>query len=454
MRCARCPGTNACLGYDGPENASVLFIGEAPGKDENRKQQVFVGRIGDEVNRHYLPLAGLRRDQVGFINAISCLPTTSGGRLDPNKTKDLDLLQSCAETNVYPRIERGHVKLIVPLGSFACRAVAPDVELDMHHGRVVETPWGIPAFPMYHPASGIHEPKKMLHLRTDWHRLKSVLKGTYRAAVDDYPDPDYREVIHADEIEELDPCLPLGADTESKRDKTPFCVTYSQRPGTGRLVRAGNIPVLQALGKRLRDWKSDILVHNLPYDEPVFQELGLHVPFRRFVDTMAEVYHLGNLPQGLKALAFRECGMVMEGFEDVVSPHSRRLVLQFYQALSAYTWPKPEESLRMDPETGLWKLYKPQSMSTKLKRFWTDLRKNPAKDVFKMWEENWVEYAGMLEGESGLTYPGMCVSHAPFERVLHYACRDSDATLRLWLNVIRPMRRRVRKYSQELWRVA
>ena len=210
--------------------------------------------------------------------------------------------------------------------------------------------------------------------------------------------------------------------------------------------------MLQELGYRLRQWRAQVVIHNLPYDDPVLHEMGIRIPFRRYVDTMAEVYHLGNLPQGLKALAFRELGMVMEDFEDVVKPHSQKQVLDFYRLATGVDWPKPDEEMEIDSKTGLWKLYKPQGMNTKLKRFWTDFRKNPAKDVFKMWEDNWVSQQGMIEGELGETYPGMCISHAPFEEVLHYACRDADATLRLWLQVLLPMRKRVRKFSQELWR--
>lgn len=178
--------------------------------------------------------------------------------------------------------------------------------------------------------------------------------------------------------------------------------------------------------------------------------MGIHLPYRYVVDTMARVFHLGNLPQGLKALAYRELGMTMQDFDDVVTPHSSLNVLHYYHIASTMKWDRPEEELVQDDKTGLWKLYKPQSMNTKLKRFFTDYSKNPAKDIFEMWTKNWVAQQSMIEAECG-EWPGKCISHVPFEQTLHYACRDADALLRLW-PVLKAMSRQVRHYSQEQWR--
>lgn len=180
--------------------------------------------------------------------------------------------------------------------------------------------------------------------------------------------------------------------------------------------------------------------------------MGLQLPERRIVDTMARVFHLGNLPQGLKALAFRELGMVMEDFEDVVSPYSTEQCLLYLRAAQTYEWPKPEEETVIDETTGLWKLYKPQGMGTKLKRFFTDYSKSPDKDVFKAWD-NWNTSHALIEGTMGKEFPGLDIRHVPFQQMLHYACRDSDATLRLYY-VLEAMRRRVRRFSQELWRIS
>lgn len=429
-----------------------MFIGEAPGKDENKKGMVFIGKTGDEVNTHYLPLAGLRRSAVRFTNAIRCLPSRAGGKLDPNRAKDLALLDVCSACFLYPAIEKHPPKLLIPMGAFACKAICPGVSLELQHGIPVMTEWGIPAFPMYHPAGGIHEPKKMLLIRTDWHRLKTYLNGTLHVAEDAFPNPDYQEVTDAEEISALDPTQPLAIDTESRKGGAPFCLTYAQEPGTGRLIRASRGDLLEALSRQLDRWEAHLLFHHWLSDWPITQAMGVRVPERKVVDTMVRIFHLGNLNQGLKTVAYRELGMVMQDFWDVVSPHSILNVLYYYRQAQTYDWPKPEEELVQDEKSGLWKLYKPQSMNTKLKRFFTDYGKNPEKDVFKMWEDNWTGSHAMIEAECG-PYPGLDVSHVPFGEIVYYACRDADATLRLF-TVLERMRRRVRQVSQEHWREA
>lgn len=305
---------------------------------------------------------------------------------------------------------------------------------------------------MFHPALGIHEPKKMLMIRTDWQRLKSYLAGTLVLPTDPYPEPDYQEVTCEAELL-FDESSPLAMDTESTRKREPFCITYSQAPGTGRLIRADRRDLLLLLQGYLSEWRTPILFHNWLYDWPVTEAMGLALPYRKIVDTMALVYHLGNLPQGLKALAFRECGMTMQDFDDVVLPHSKQNVLWYYTLMRLEEWPKPEPRLDRDESTGLWTLYKPQSLNTKLKRFYTDYEKNPdEKDVFVMWEKNWLAEQTMVTERLG-EWPGKCISHVPFDQMLYYACRDADALLRLRPLLMR-MRQQVRRVSQEHWRVA
>lgn len=411
--------------------------------------RVFVGKTGEEVNRHYLPIAGLRRESVTVTNAISCLPVSSGGKLDPKSAKDQQLLMSCAAHHLYPLIDRMRPKLIVAMGNFACQALDPNINLELQHGLPVQTTFGA-VYPMYHPATGLHEPKRMLHIRNDWIRLKSHLAGTFTPPVDEYPDPDYQEVEDESEFLYLDPERILAADTETTGRREPFCLTYTQFPGSGRLVRAERVDLLRALQSKLQAWRAPILFHNWLFDRPVTRAMGLQIPDRLVMDTMALVFHLGNLPQGLKALAYRELGMTMQDFDDLVTPHSSARVLDYYRKMDEWEWPRPDEQLII--EKGKFKLYRPQSLSTKLKRFFTDYSKNPDKDVFTMWEDNWEEHQAEIETECG-EWPGKDIQHAPFAEVLHYACRDSDALLRLYPKLVQ-MRQRVRKFPQEKWRVA
>lgn len=455
-RCPACPNVNVCIPPDGPQQkGGILFIGEAPGGDEDRDARKyppgrpFIGKTGQEVDGHYLAVAGLTRSTVCFTNAIRCLPDRPKGKLDPTRPQDIALLESCANHHLYPLIERLRPRVLCPLGNFAARALFGEpFDLELRHGLPTTSPWGIPAFPMYHPALGLHEPKKMLYVRTDWHRLRQFLTGSLLIPHDDYPSPDYAEVTDAREIQNIDVDQPLAADTEFGR-AGPFCLTYSQRGGVGRLIRASRADLLETLGQRLQRGRGQILFHNWLTDWPITEAMGLQLPYRRVVDTMARVFHLGNLPQGLKALALRELGMEMTDFDDVVRPHSTQEVLRYYRLAYAETWPKPAPQMVYDVDGSL-KAYKPQGMGTKLKRFFTDYTKNPTgKDVFEAWD-NWEDSHAMIEERLG-PWPGLDITHVPFEEVLPYACRDADALIRLW-PLLKRMSRLTRRFSQEHWR--
>jgi uracil-DNA glycosylase family 4 len=445
--CRLCPRRHNPVPPSGPGHVGgPLFIGEVPNRDEVKYGIPFVGKAGQELDDHYLPIAGLRRDNCDFTYSLKCQPPASSGKLDTKKSSDMELLQACAEAHLFQEIYEKQPSILVPLGALACRIIDPSIHLDVQHGFPVPTIWGIPAFPMFHPNSGLHEPKKMLHIRTDYIRLRAYLAGRLVVPRDEHPTVDYAEVTDASEFKRMGPVTRhLACDTESSQRRGAFCLTYSTAPGTGRLIRASRPDLLAAFQRALDKWRGPILWHNWLHDYKV-------VPNRLIRDTMLFAFHLGNLPQGLKALSWRELGMEMSDFEDVVTPHAIVKVIEYYRQMQGIEWGKPEEELVRDDKTGLWKLYKPQSLNTKLKRFFTDFGKNPEKDVFQMWTKNWADMQDRIEAELG-PWPGLDVADAPFEEVLPYACRDADALGRLWPKLLE-MRRRVRKYPQERWRVA
>lgn len=449
-RCALCPAKHNLVPPSGPEESDVIFIGEAPGKDEDRLGQPFVGKTGEEVNRHYLPLAGLRREAVYFNNAIRCLPDRPQGRLDIHRDADRELLISCSTTGYLERLRLRTSRLIVPMGVLACYAIDPDINLELQHGIPVETAWGT-AFPMYHPAGGLHEPKKMLMIRNDWVRLGKYLKGKLRIHQDVWPTPDYKEIsadeLLTDYLECNDYTSPIACDTEVTRFREPFCLSYSTFPGTGRLIRAEDTEALEIFQCMLDRWEGPILFHNWLFDSQVVEKMGLVFPHKHIVDTMVRAYHLGNLPQGLKALAYRLLGMQMQDFDDLVTPYSTPLCLQYLRDALSHEWDKPEEQLKRD-KNGDWKLYKPQSIGTKVKRFLTDYQKHPDKDVYQAWD-NWSDDHSHFETVCG-QWPGKDIRYVPMEKVIHYACRDADATRRLWY-VLKGMTRQVRRKLSEHW---
>lgn len=448
-RCPLCPNVNDPLPCEGPTKCDIFFVGEAPGASEQKQKRIFIGKTGQELNDHYLPLAGLRRSNVRIGNAIKCLPPGHGGRLDSGRNKDIELLMACASHSLYSEIQEVSPRLIVPMGAFACQAIDPDIQLDLQHGIPLETSWGT-VFPMWHPSAGLHEPKRMLLIRNDWIRLGKYLKGKLRLPKDECPIPQYMPVTFMDHktFDGGAVYRPMACDTEITGAGNPYCLTYSVEPGHGRLIKADDPDGLYYFQKRLNERTGPILFHNWLFDKHVVEAMRLRFPEHLIVDTMVMAFHLGNLPQGLKALARRELGMTMDDFSDVVTPYSLPIALEYLRAAQEIDWPKPEEQLVRD-EDGKWKMYKPQSMSTKLKRFFTDYAKNPNKDVFDMWANNWEDSHAQIEAVLG-PWPGRCITHVPFDKVIHYACRDADATLRLW-HRLQGMTRKVRKTLQENW---
>lgn len=431
-----------------------MFIGEAPGPTENKTKRPFDGKAGEELNRGYLPICNLKRPNVRVMNAISCLPITTGGRLNMQREKDLLLLNCCAEHHLFPELERAKPKLIVPMGAFACRAIDPDINLELQHGFPVCTKRGM-AFPMYHPAGGIHEPKKMLQIRTDWTRLNKYLKHKLRIPVDSFEGKEQYEHLDSPVLirDILGPYCssPLACDTESTQQQKPFCLTFSTEPGTGFLIRANDLPCVEAFQESINRWRGPILWHNWLYDINVVTKMGLVFPRKLIRDTMVMAFHLGNIPQGLKALAYRELGMTMQDFDDLVTPYATTRVLEYYRQAYAEDWGKPEEQL-VRGDGGKWKLYKPQGFNAKLKRFFGDFNKNPEKNIFEIWQRNWSELHSQVEERMG-TWPGKCISYAAEDNwpdTLRYACRDADATLRLY-PILKRMQRNMRRTVQEHW---
>jgi hypothetical protein len=387
-----------------------------------------------------------------MTNAIKCRPNTTDGKLKMDREKDRALLAGCATFHLYKELRAAKPKLIIPMGAFACAAIDTDINLELQHGFPIKTNWGW-TFPMYHPAGGIHEPKKMLLIRNDWYRLRQYLKGKLKLPVDPFAgSEDYRLIEDPYQINEdlagMQDCS-LACDTETTRKKQPFCLTYSVKPGTARLIRAEDKESLAQFQRHLNEWESEILWHNWLFDYGVTKRMGLTFPRRLIRDTMKDAFHLGNIPKGLKALSFRHLGMTMEDFDDVVRPHSTARVVEYYRRAQELDWEKPDQQLVRDPKTAKWKLYSPQSMSTKLKRFFTDYTKNPLKDVFEMWEKNWEDEQEVIEAACG-EWPGKCISHVPFELAKFYACRDADALLRLAPMLTRAIRG-VRRKPQETW---
>lgn len=132
---------------EGAEDAKIVFIGEAPGKQEDILGRPFVGPAGQFLD-DLLRSAGLKRSEVYICNVVKCRPPENR---DPLPTE----IQAC-ESWLNRQLELLEPKMIVTLGRFSLARYFPQQTISRIHGNVKRLD-GILYFPMYHPAAALHQ---------------------------------------------------------------------------------------------------------------------------------------------------------------------------------------------------------------------------------------------------------------------------------------------------------
>jgi uracil-DNA glycosylase len=172
--CTRCKlsGTRSNIVFGvGDPNADLVFVGEAPGGDEDRQGEPFVGLAGQLLTK-MIGAMGFRRDQVYICNVIKCRPPS-------NRNPEPDEVAACEP---FLKGQLGAIKprMIVTLGKFAsqsiCRESTPITRLRGNF-RSYE---GIPVMPTYHPAYLLRTPEAK---REAWADLQSVLAALAKMGI-------------------------------------------------------------------------------------------------------------------------------------------------------------------------------------------------------------------------------------------------------------------------------
>ncbi|MCL4466609.1 MAG: uracil-DNA glycosylase [Chloroflexi bacterium] len=168
-RCQRCglgkARTRAVPG-EGPANAEIVFIGEAPGYHEDRQGRPFVGPAG-LLLEELLALIRLRRNDVYIANVIKCRPPMNR---DPLPTE----IAACQDY-----LDRQLLALrplvIVTLGRFSMARYFPNQSISRIHGspRRGES---VVYYPVYHPAAALHQPSLKQALEADFRKLPVILE--------------------------------------------------------------------------------------------------------------------------------------------------------------------------------------------------------------------------------------------------------------------------------------
>ena len=168
--CHACPlaeGRTQTVFGGGNPNARVLFIGEAPGKNEDLQGVPFVGKAGQNLNT-LLEIAGLQREDVFIANVLKCRPP---GNRDPRPEE----IEVCTPF-LREQTRTIDPEFIVTLGNFATKFILKtDMGITRLHGTLQKA-GRFKVFPIYHPTAAIYDQSKWEALENDFATLGRLLK--------------------------------------------------------------------------------------------------------------------------------------------------------------------------------------------------------------------------------------------------------------------------------------
>ncbi len=169
--CHACPlgdtRTNSVFGVGNP-NADLMFVGEAPGEQEDLSGTPFVGRAGQLLDR-YLEAVGISREQVYIANILKCRPPQNR---DPKPEEEDACIGYLRE-----QVRLIRPKIIVCLGRIAAmRLIRPDYRITAEHGKWVEK-GGFAMTAVFHPAAILRDPRKREDMLEDMKAVRHRLDG-------------------------------------------------------------------------------------------------------------------------------------------------------------------------------------------------------------------------------------------------------------------------------------
>jgi uracil-DNA glycosylase family 4 len=169
--CTRCKlhslGRKQIVFGVGNPDADLMFVGEAPGADEDIQGIPFVGRAGQLLTK-IIEAIGLTRDDVYIANVIKCRPPQ-------NRNPEPDEVETC-EPFLFRQIDIIKPKVIVALGAFAARALLRTADpISRLRGRVHDYR-GAKLIPTFHPAYLLRNPSSKREVWEDMKHVKKLLE--------------------------------------------------------------------------------------------------------------------------------------------------------------------------------------------------------------------------------------------------------------------------------------
>jgi DNA polymerase-1 len=321
-----------CILGDGPMNADMLFVGEAPGEDEERTGKPFVGRAGQFQERHVFRGSGIVRAHVRLTNAVRCRPKD-------NKTPGTNEIRAC-RYHLEDEIARIKPKVIVLLGNVPLYSVIPMPKKDNAEKKYQNKATGITKWrgnlmwhhkyqcwvmPTFHP-SGLARSFNM-GSRYQLDQAIADIEAAERAVGRSAPDYKYPTIHLADtpekairvmakmmlaktmgfdiETEDLDFASEVLGISMACGENEGFYLTWEAISQSEKALR---------MFKELCKMESPLkILHNAAFDTRFIRMKGL--PFSRvYKDTMIMAHlHDENFFKGLKPLTWRH--LLFGGYE-------------------------------------------------------------------------------------------------------------------------------------------
>ncbi len=170
LSCEKCPlcktRTKVVIGI-GNRNADIMFVGEAPGADEDMQGIPFVGAAGKHLDK-FLASLGINRDDVYIANILKCRP--------PQNRDPLPEEQDVCIAYLREQVKLIKPKIIVCLGRIAAmRLIDPEFRITKMHGKIYKRgAFYISA--VYHPSALLRDPSKNEDMYKDLKSIKKLLE--------------------------------------------------------------------------------------------------------------------------------------------------------------------------------------------------------------------------------------------------------------------------------------
>lgn len=161
--------TNLVMG-DGNLNAEIVFIGEAPGKNEDEQGLPFVGAAGKFLNE-MLAAAGLERSDVYITNIVKYRP--------PNNRDPFPDEKKAFWPYLLKQLQIIQPKVVITLGRHSMEYFLPDMKISQIHGQAKRIQFGddkLVIIPLYHPAAALYNGSMRQTLIDDFVSVPKIIE--------------------------------------------------------------------------------------------------------------------------------------------------------------------------------------------------------------------------------------------------------------------------------------